>query len=187
MKQLLLIATFLVVSISNAQKKKTNIDEDFNKYIRIADSINYKSDSLNYKLDVLKLIDYYRDKLLLNDNYKKTDKAADIFYSFNDLVGKQFDYSKIVKDESTINNFFQLQKKIFKAKINIEIADYYYKMRLENISDMISKEQTIINNREDDIIQKLHSAKYPIEKFNKLSNEEKDKLLENISKGYKYE
>lgn len=184
MKKLLLITIFLIVGVLKAQNKESTvhdqIDEKFEKYMKMADSMNYKSDSLTYRLDVINKIDFFRDKLLLSDNFKNQARAYDIMASFSKLVNKDFDYSKVTKDDVTINKFFRLQKSFFKSKVNKEIVEYYYNKKMENISDNILKEQELIEAKENRIISTLQKANYPIEKFNKLSSEEKENLLKEL-------
>lgn len=187
MRILVLISTFLLIGNFDAQSSSQFIDEKFEEYMLKADSMNYKSDSLKFRLDVIKKIDFYQDKLLLNNNFKNEERASEIIDSFNELVGLKYDYKKVTKDEKTIIFFFSNQKLVFKGKINVEIATFYWDKRMEYISNKIEEEKRLKDYEENEVIEALHKANYPVNLFNKLSEPEKADLLKKIESGYIFE
>ncbi|OBW41118.1 hypothetical protein AB670_02569 [Chryseobacterium sp. MOF25P] len=178
---------FLLLPIFIFSQNFEKTDLEFKEAMRLADSLNYKSDSLNYNLEMIKKADFFKDKLLINDNYKSSEKASDIFNDFSNLTGKRYNYLKISSDDNLIKRFFNLQKAFYQVQVQKEVITFYYDMKLENAANDMLKKHLQKESEENKLIEILRIAKFPIEKYNKLTDEEKNKLLDSIYRGYKYQ
>lgn len=178
----LLILIIFVSNLSFAQESEN---------IKVIDSIialkKIKFDSLNLKsTDIesqLRKIDYCKiffNKLILSDNYKNKDRLFEIISEFEIYLPEEYSYIKLYNrkdDILTLRNTIIFSEKYSLLKMYRKSVNDWY-------DNEIIKRKAKINDIENRISYLLVKGNINIEDYNKLSEEEKDKLLIELEEKY---
>lgn len=174
MKQLLLVATFLVVGVCNAQEIQS-IKSRFLQNQQKADSLQIEYPEVNEYLQKIEYLNDIKDYLLINENYKDKKKLNSTVEEYRIPLRLRTDINKMLTSEQKILDFYESESTRYYAKayniLRSKILEYY---------------EDNIRMNEIHLINGLRKGNYPVEKFNKLSNEEKGEVLDKIDGGYVY-
>ena len=173
MKRILLIKAIVLSCFSFGQKQIESPKEYYLKNKKTADSIGIDYYEVKIPLQKIENLTDFKDRLLISESYKDKEKTKAILEEFYYYIPQNIDYKKVTSTEEHILGFYKEQETKFYIEayriIRGKIVEYY---------------KAKIKELEENLIYNLRKANYPIEKFNKLSDEEKNNIIEKINSGY---
>lgn len=172
MKKVILLT--IIFFYSNLFSQKSEFEDDFINLKAEADSNGLRNEDVDRNIFILENLKFFKDKLLLSDNYKNKEKVRYFLKEYKIFLPNDFNENQI-SNPILINNFYRDQEDLYYAKSSLLLA------RL-----MTEKTSKDVERTENDLIKFLQDANYPIEKYNKLTDIEQSQILNNIKKGYKY-
>lgn len=157
------------------QKEISISKENFLETRKIADSLNIEYPEVITYLGKIDVILDFKDRLLINNNYKNPSVRISIFNDYKNQLPIVKDYDKIISREENIIDFAVFEEN----KI-------YNNARRQILKKIRTFLENNISNLEKELIIILRKGNYKIEQFNKLTEVEKEEVLKKIEKGYIY-
>lgn len=177
----ILLLLFNCFVFAQTDQDYVKADSIFNRGQIKYDSLGLNSVRYNEQLDKIENMEIFTNKLLYEDNYKSKEKISEIVAEFRDFIPQNIKYNIFYNDK-------KLLVKSMKHLIFVEKCELH-KMRRNEIENyykqLIAIQKERINKIDNRIIYLLTKEKISMEDYNKMSEEEKNKLFDKLNNKYK--
>lgn len=169
----------LLLSFLKVHSQKSEFEGVFKETKAKADSSNIVSDEVEVNVYTIKQLQLFRDKLLINDNYKSKVKVNTFISKYSIFLPSNFN-EKQISSPILINKFYRDQEDLYYAKSALLLA----KLLIDKARDGVEAAKERIDYIEESLILTLQYGNYPIEKYNKLTEKEKKEIIQKIYNDY---